>query len=253
MKHHKGASALALGLALMLTQTEAAALKIRGLDPQLKQAIARLADNRPVILARAPWANYNSVVGGVATVMSYTFAGFDLVPGDMIRVQLVGTGINSSGANAIVAFQAQAVQGAAVVQLGGGVAGVPTNAALYGWKADLLFSVNLPGVQGNYVPNINARAVTTGGTYSSGNQTLTGIGFTGGGVVLVTDVTGTGPQLAGGKLLNSAGGVTGSGMSSRITPFTLDPSQPIEIDILVSDVSTAAKSITVNAGVMEGL
>jgi hypothetical protein len=235
----------------MMTLGEAAGLNIHGLNPQLRQVIGRLSDNRPVILARAPWATYTNIVGGQTIIMSFVFPSFSLAPGDMIGVKLFGTGLNNTGAASSVGVTAQAVQGSTTAQLGGGIANVPTNAAQYGWTAELLFSINIPGAKGNYVPNISASAVTTGGTYSTGNQSLTGIGFTGGGSVFVSDTSATGPVFAGGKIVPTAG-VNGAAIGSRITPIPLDPSLPIELDILLVDVS-GARSISVNAGVMEGL
>lgn len=250
MKLIKGVGALALSF-VMLTATEAAGLAIKGVSPQLKQAVAKLSDNRRVILARTPFATF-ATPNTPQLVMSFVFRGQSLEPGDMVAVDVWGSGNNNSAGTQAMVVQADAIQGATTFNLAaaicGGLAAVGPN-TLFGWHASFMFSVGVPNAQGVYVPNTSASAVTRGSTYSSGLQPSSSINFTGNGQLLATDTTLAGAVVYGGRIQAGAGL---SSLTGRVQPYVFDSSQPIEIDVSIS-ITGSPTTLSVNAGVMEGL
>jgi hypothetical protein len=241
----------------MLTRSEAAGLNIHGVNPQLRASIGSLSGNRPVILARAAPALYNS--GGTITALSYTAAGYELGTGDLLRISLWGLVINNTAGNLTLNCSAAGTNalGGAGFNMGGGTGLTITpaggNPNLYQfWRCDFLYAIAPPGatqIAQNYQPQIGALPVTNGNTYSSGLQPLNNFGFYGGGWLFGTDSVLSGAVVSGGRMLT---GVGGSGALSMKTPVICDNSVPTRIDINVTSAS-ATFPITVLGGYIEGM
>jgi hypothetical protein len=240
----------------LLIPTESAGLNIRGLDPQVKAAIAKLADNRACILARATYAIYSNVAGGTVPVMSFTFPPNSLAPGDQIRVSIGGSALNNTGANLSVGAYVQASLGASLAgPIFGNTAIAPnTGAQRFAWRSEVLISVGVPGASASqYVPSTDAKAVSSSSTYSTGLQPLQSIYLMGFGGTLVTDSSTSGGVSSGGVLRNSAA-PQGSRYSAKDNPQIFDTNYPLVLQVFIADVSPPTNAeIAVMAGVMEAL
>lgn len=239
----------------MLTRSEAAGLNIHGVDPQLRASIGQLSTNRPVILARAAPALYNS--GGTIIALSYTAGAYEFNTGDMLRVSLWGSVINNTAG--AVTFNCDAVGtnslGGTNFQVGAGpgssiapAAGNPNKSQF--WRCDMLFAIAPPGatqVSQNYQPQIGASAVTKGNTYSSGLQPLNNFAFYGGVMQYATDSSLSGAVVLGGPFL-----AAGSGGLAMQNVVICDNSVPTRLDIRFSSAS-ANVPIKVYGGYIEGL
>jgi hypothetical protein len=250
------AALLVAGLAV-LTLTEAAGLNIHGLDPQLRASVGRIADGRSVILARTAPGLYTPS-GTPVSVLSYTFAPYELNVGDMVRISLWGSVINNNAGAQTFSCTATGTNalGGTGVQLGGGnpvtVAAAGGNPNKYQlWRCDMLYAVAPPGATQagyNFVPVTGAKAVTKGNTFSSGLQPLNNFGFYGGGTVLTTDQSLSGAVVLGGPFLT---GILGSGGLGMRNPVIMDNSVSTRIDVNILSLGNAP--ITVYAGYIEGM
>ena len=80
---------------VMLTASEAAGLNIHKLNPQLKQAIAQIGENRPVVVTKTAPVLINTG-SNPYIALTYTFAPYELSLGDQIRITLWGQAINNN-------------------------------------------------------------------------------------------------------------------------------------------------------------
>ena len=242
---------LVLGAALLI-KSDIAAMQSSKLPPNATNNIAAMADSRPVILGRATFATY---VGGAATppvLMSVQFDGGILAPGDQFTASVSGTASNNSAAAQNILCYAQVTQGLNVQIIGFGAAtAVVTGGTAVAWRCDIMFGVNIPGSDGQYIAQ--PQVLSSGANAISQNQARgRGIGFAGSGMTLITNTTLTGGVYAGGAIL---AGASASSIQATKSQLVYNSNDPIRIDILLGGMtaSGALWTSTVQSGYMLGL
>jgi hypothetical protein len=238
----------------MLLPIEGAGLNVKGLSPQLKAAIASLAENRSCILARATYAAYTNVAGVQQLVMSMVFPPLFLAAGMQFRVCVGGSAINNAGANSQIGAIVVVSQGSTSQTLGYTAIYPTASATPFAWRSDIAIGVGVPGASGQYVPPLmSSVGPTNTSQYASGNQPNTAITFGGVGSTIVSDRVTSGGSFAGGFIINSGSPANGNFLSATNTQFTFDNTTQIRMDVLVSDCSSVNRIITVQSGWVEGL
>lgn len=247
---------VALLLATMLLKAEAAGLADQRINQGVKQAMASLADNRPVVLAKAAYATFGPATAlDSPPIMSFTFPPATLAIGDQIHIVVTGILTNGSAGIYSVGYVASIVGAGGTILRLGSPATVPNagpGADVAFWT-DISIAVSTPNASGVYIPatGINPNA---SGSQLRQNVPNTAIAFTGSGRTLIGSGNTFGPML-GGFILAPAGG-PGSELFSIKFQQIFDSSQPIRFDV----VSTAGQSptgatsyVSVESGVMMGM
>lgn len=234
----------------MLTAGEAASLQDARLGPKERAIIASIGDNRPVILARATFATYSNVIGGLQNVMSVQVPANTFAPGDMLRLAIGGVYKNDTGVNNNIGAQLNITQGTST-QAFGLVATTAPSANLIAWRTEILVGVSVAGADGQYLPTMSSAQPT--GVRPASLLQNGAVVFAGYGDTLISVADASASFFRGGFLQNTVPATTGSNLAASATQKVFQNSQPMQIDIYVSDCSTANQVITVQAGVLEGL
>lgn len=252
----RGLAAL-LVAAVMLTRTEAAGLNIHGVDPQLRANIGKLAANRAVILSRCTFADYllanGDFAGNGTAIMSFTFPGDSIQPGQQFRIVVGGNYRNNTGAVKQVGVLLRLTGLNGVTQRMGYTATVPSNAAglAAAWRSEILLAASIAGATGQYVPTIQQSAKTQGDTYTTKLAPNLALAFTEISSTFVTDTNYASGQDVGGVLSNAT--PNGSGLSSNIFQQVYNATQNIQIEVILPLGGLAPTEMTVAAGYMEAL
>lgn len=239
----------------MLTASEAAGLNIHKLNPQLKQAIAQIAENRPVVVYKTAPVLLNSG-SNPYVALTYTFQPYELSFGDQVRMTLWGQAINNNaGAVALASSTTVTNNLSGTVQIGAvssSIAAAAGNPNAYvQFRIDCLFSVGVPGAvqpAQNYIPAINAtQAATNTSVYATEDQPLNIFALFGGCYGFVTTAAGSGAVVVGGPLSATTQSL---GMRSQIA---MDNSVGTNISLNVSAGNLATFPVTIMAGSIEVL
>lgn len=228
--------ALTLTIA-MLTKSEAAGLADQRIDVKTRQAISSLADNRPVILARATWQKATLGNNLSNPVMSFSFPAASLAIGDQIHIHLSGLVRNDSGGTFSLTPQVRLTGGTTIQNLGG-PAIVPNAIGDRAWTWDVYATVSLPGVSGQYLTQLGI-APNSSNSQLSMNRPNTAIAITGTASLFISTVSAFGPSF-GGFVYTSA--VDGSSIWSLGFQQVFDSSQPLLLEVQPPGVPGAGVS-----------
>lgn len=234
----------------MLTQTDKAALQSSKLPPNANNNIAAIAGTRGVVLAKASLATYVGPTGP-QTVLSYLIPPNTLQVGDCFRWQIGGFGNNADAAPRSFGAQLRITQAGATSQTFGyvvlGVPSVPADDFM--WSSEGLVCVGIAGATGQYLAGGGSRLSSSYSASPQAGRNLpnASLGFTGYGKTFITSATLAPPTDAAGPFLTASGG------QANTTQFLFSGGQPIVIEIFVTQLTTSNTSLTVNAGVLEGL
>jgi hypothetical protein len=232
----------------MITAFDKAQLQSSKLSPNSDDSIAQIAGTRGVVLAKASFATYSGP-GGPFTVLSYLIPANTLQIGDCFRWQFGGWGNNSDAAprnfnGGILISQA----GATSTALGPPVS-VPIAAANsnFEWESDGMVCVGIAGANGQYLAGGGQLGTGTYTTNPRANAKLpnSALAITGYAKTLIT-ASAVG-SLAGGALLAASAGQSGTAQ------VLYSANTPILINLVVGSLGTSNTSLTVAAGVIEGL
>ena len=213
----------------MLLSGEAAGLADQRINQGVKQAMASLADNRPVVLAKMGYVIYAAGTAMDTQLMSFTFPPATLAIGDQIHVSVSGLFINNSGGNYQAGYLARFVRPDGSTLDVGGPAVAATAGSDYAFKTDIVIAVSIPNTSGVYIPatgiNPNASA-----SHLSANVPNTSIAFTGTGITMIGHNNTFGPSFGGFIDTTPAVG-PGSAIFTVKFQQIFDASQPIRLDI----------------------
>lgn len=246
--------ALVLAFAMLL-KAEAAGLADQRINQGVKQAMASLADNRPVVLAKMGYVTYAAGAAMDTQLMSFTFPAASLAIGDQIHVSVSGLFINNSGGVYQAGYLARFTGGNAPTILDiGGPALAPSAGTDYAFKTDIYIAVSIPNASGVYIPStgINPSAQSS---QLYANRPNTSIAFTGTGVTIIGNGNFFGPSF-GGIVQGNPATFNGSEIFTVKFQQVFDASQPIRLDIrpVVPFAPTGATSyFAVHSGYVIGM
>jgi hypothetical protein len=245
-------ASLVLALA-MLTPADAGTLKQSRLTPNANNAIATIARARPVVLARFTFATYTGPITTPVSIATILFPAGVLQPGDQFKVEIGGTASNTSTASVVGAI-VQISQGGLVQNIGAGAgATLPnTGGTPVAWFSWINFGVNVPGADGQYLQPISALSSQSGTLVQPRNLPNASIGFAGLGAALVSDTSTSGGLYAGGILIGGAAAQT-SRMLSTKAELDYSNQQPIQMDVILFNLTPTSNVITVQSGTFIGL
>ena len=244
----------ALVLALtMLLKAEAAGLADQRINQGVKQAMASLADNRPVVLAKMGYVTYASGAALDPSIMSFTFPASSLSIGDQIHIRVSGVLTNGSAGPYTFGYQARLTGGSTILDIGGPSTfpnGAPGSDAA--WMETIDIAVSIPNASGVYIPStgVNPNAQSS---QLRMNVPNTSIAFTGTSTILMGTGSFFGPNF-GGILRTTA--VDGSSVFSVKFQQIFDASQPIRLDIRPSTGNApagGASYLTIETGSVIGM
>lgn len=235
--------------AVLLTQSNIAALQSAKLQPNSVNSIKSIIDDRPVVLWRATFATYTGPLAGTQTIATLTLP--TLTPGDQFRLTISGNAFNNSAGAQPVGVFITLVQGAISQNIGPGVANLGNAGGLtpVAWRTNIEFGVNVPGADGMYVAPISIAAVLPS-TVSRATLPAASIGFAGTGSTFLTDTALTGGIYAGGGI--QIAGTSTSRMTSTRTQLQYSNAVPVQVQINMSGLA-AATAVVIQTGTLEGL
>lgn len=243
----------ALVLALtMLLKAEAAGLADQRINQGVKQAMASLADNRPVVLAKSTYATYGTGVS-IPTLMSFTFPPASLAAGDQLHISVSGLFINNSGGQYNVGAYVRVTSGNSFINLSGPAVAGPS-ASDYAFHTDIFIAVSTTGASGSYVPSTGSNPNSQSSQLYM-NRSNTSISFTGTSVTVIGGVQFFGPTFGGFIQTNAPAG-PGSTIWSTKAQQSFDASQPILVEVIPASnaaPSGATSYLSIVSGSMVGM
>lgn len=251
MARSKARFALLLALAV-LTVANQRALQGAKLSPNARNAIGTLITGRPVVLARATFATYTGPLGvsGGYPILSVLMPAGQFQVGDYLRLQIGGTATNTTGGSVGYGALLRFTQGLNTTTVG--FAPNDTSAAgSFGWRSEILVGVGIEGASGQY--GRGAIAVSNVFQPNSQPKIAQAISFTGYGMTQLTDRSFSVPPYAGGFIIAPAAGGVGSTIVANTAQVGFLATQPILVEVLIGGVFSANQSVTVTAGILEGL
>lgn len=248
---------VALLLATMLLKAEAAGLADQRINQGVKQAMASLADNRPVVLAKMGYATYAAGATIDPSIMSFTFPAATLAIGDQIHVHVTGILTNGSAGVYSVGWVARFTGGSGPTILDIGSPAVVPNAgpgSNVAYWTDINIAVSTPNASGVYIPATGLNPNASGSQLRM-NVPNTSIAFTGTGRTFIGVSNTFGPMLGG--FLRTNAPADGSELFSVLFQQVFDSSQPIRLDIrpaVFQQAPTGATSyLSIESGVVLGM
>lgn len=236
----------------MLLPADRAALRGGRFLPAQSNAIASGLSCRGVTLARTTYATYDitNTTGGTATIMTMQFDPYTFSVGDQIRVSVLGSAINNTGAPVSVGAQVNIIQGGVTQPLGFRATAPSFGSTPYAWKSDILIAVSNPAFDGQSAPSFSKNTVPQ--TLSPPAATSDSIAFTGGGTTIIGDNSLTTSQARG--FLSNNPTTSGSTVSATFGQAIFTNSDYITINVVILGTNlTAPNGTTVQAGVVECL
>lgn len=236
----------------MLTPNDARSLQNARLTPNAKSGLGAIVEARPVVLGRFTFATYTSIPTGQVSLCTVVFPAGVLQPGDQFHIEVGGAASNNAVVGAALGAIVTLSQAGVGSQNIGIAAGFGTTAgSLIAWRSNIIFGVNVPGADGQYIRSISATSSPSGLTQQPRNLPNMSIGFAGVGDTYITDSNSTAGIYAGGHVI---AGTSSSVMLATKSQIAFSNQAPIQMDVILSAGSSSPNvTIIVQSGTFVGL